>query len=159
MEKNDIGRLQRLIASYGAEDLKNIIDNLCDARIKRLTRANKRETSKLKNKYKYYDTSKCQSPIEIHFLMAFIKQYPNIKIIPQFQVGPFVADFRINHPDSNDFIIVELDGKDFHTPERDSRKNKYYEDNNYNYIRFTGTDVHRRLDACIKEALVKLFNE
>ena len=111
-------------------------------------------TNTLKEKYKLLhlpNVDKCQSPLEVEFLKRFIEVCPDYSIKPQVHYGKYIADFVINKA-----LVVEIDGKDWHTEEGDEKKNVYYRTNNIRFIRFPGTDIYNNLDGCIDAIVTKI---
>lgn len=73
--------------------------------------------------------------------------------IPNYFVDPYYIDLAF--PDK--FVAVEVDGHDYHKSKEqrthDARKDRFLMKNGWKVIRFTGTEVHRDVEACVEEIL------
>lgn len=71
------------------------------------------------------------------------------EIIPQYQVEPYRVDFLLRRP--NGMIAIEIDGKEWHSSERDSKRDKYILENSdiSDIVRFTGTDASFTPSFCV----------
>lgn len=94
--------------------------------------------------------SETESPIETMLLKAL---YSHIAVVPQYNVGPFRLDFAI--PSAK--IAIEVDGHDYHkTKEQrthDSRRDRFLQANGWRILRFTGTEIYRDVEQCVREIL------
>lgn len=73
-----------------------------------------------------------------------------IEFIEQYNIdNKFVADFYL--PNHN--LIIECDGDYWHNlaevKERDERKNRYYDDNGFSYVRFWEHEINKDVSACV----------
>jgi very-short-patch-repair endonuclease len=112
--------------------------------------------------------SKCDSPIEADYLSACLFVLRDLHVLGwvlemQHPVDPYRLDFAFLHPEGHK-LCVELDGHDFHerTPEQagfDRKRDRFLTLQGWRVIRFTGTEVHRDAEACVKETLLHLKNE
>lgn len=97
-----------------------------------------------------YD-SLIESPIEKMFWEIAKNKIPNF--VPQVEIGPYRADFAF----TDRKILVELDGHDYHkTKEQrthDAKRDRYLQENGWQVIRFTGSEVYRNTDACIEQTV------
>lgn len=76
-------------------------------------------------------------------------------LVPQFKWGIYRSDWAIYNPKTTGALLIECDGRDFHTsPEQvshDKRKDQAAHDRGYLTMRFTGSQIHRGADACAAE--------
>lgn len=95
--------------------------------------------------------SECKSPIEATFLSSCHSR--KIDPVCQFQCGAYRLDFAF--PDCR--VCVELDGHDFHkTKEQrthDASRERWLQLNDWRVIRFTGTEIHRNVSACVDQTI------
>lgn len=88
--------------------------------------------------------------VELSFYNAFKEMYPETKIQSQVKIGCYVVDFLI------DDVIVEIDGKDYHTTleqrEKDYRRERWLIANGYTVVRFTGAEINSYLSSCVDDA-------
>ena len=108
------------------------------------------ELKRIELEHPFFKLKLCESPIELKFFVYSLKEIPNLK--PQVVVGPYRIDLAI--PEKK--VALELDGHDFHkTPQqrtRDAKRDRYFQMNGWQVIRFTGTEIHRDVLGCIEEA-------
>ncbi|MFT4074734.1 MAG: DUF559 domain-containing protein [Asticcacaulis sp.] len=88
------------------------------------------------------------SPLEKMFYeLAFL----DLHLQPQYPVGKYKLDFAI--PDKR--IAIELDGHEFHkTKEQrthDAKRDRWLFGQGWHVLRFTGSELHQNLNACIDE--------
>ncbi len=80
---------------------------------------------------------------EQRFLAFWVKLNIPYILEPQYQIGPYYADFA--HPESR--TIIEIDGKAYHTSpeqvERDQHRQAYLEAECWTVLRFTGSQIQR----------------
>lgn len=92
-----------------------------------------------------------ESPIEEKLLLWF-KEYGLFPEL-QYEIPPYRADFAF--PDKK--IIVECDGREFHTSdedrERDAIRDKYLQSKGWEVIRFTGSEIYRESWSCVKRIM------
>lgn len=76
-------------------------------------------------------------------------------LIPQFKWLIYRSDWAIYNPKTTGALLIECDGKEFHTgPEReahDKKKDQSAHDLGFLTMRFSGSRIHRNADACAKE--------
>lgn len=76
-------------------------------------------------------------------------------LIPQFKWLIYRSDWAIYNPKTTGALLIECDGKDFHsTPEQiahDKKKDQSAHDLGFLTMRFTGSRIHRNADGCAKE--------
>lgn len=82
------------------------------------------------------------SYMERRFADFFTRYSPDIHLEPQYQIGPFYADFA--HLESK--TLIEIDGAAYHSSpeqlERDQRRQAYLEDAGWCVIRYSGREVY-----------------
>lgn len=91
-----------------------------------------------------YDATKCGSPIEN--TMQWALTHKNIAFEQQVQIGHYRVDFFIK-PN----IVIECDGKQFHTQEHDKPRDKYLFSRGYMVRRFSGSEINSNIDTCVCE--------
>lgn len=78
-----------------------------------------------------------------------------LQVIPQFKWSLYRSDWAIYNPKTTGALLIECDGKDFHTgPDQikhDMRKDQAAQDRGFLTMRFTGSQIHRNADGCAKE--------
>lgn len=76
-------------------------------------------------------------------------------LIPQFAWSYYRSDWAILNPKRADALLIECDGKDFHSsPEQkahDAKKDAAALDYGYLTMRFTGSQIHRDADGCAQK--------
>lgn len=95
-------------------------------------------------------------------------------IYPQYEFGPFRADFlihavgyphgmRVWPPKSEVKVVIECDGAMFHsTPdqkEHDAKRDKYFADRGIRTFRLTGAEIHKYGDNLVTDIENHLDNE
>jgi very-short-patch-repair endonuclease len=136
----------------------------------------------------YSDTSdKIESPIETAFVEALfvwaLMHHPgyvrsfrlkddadcsggNILVVPQAQVGAYRADFLIcdgaTMPDY--WIAVECDRHAFHEKtkeqaQRDKARDRYFLNEGFPVVRFTGSEIYRDPIKCVDEVMCMFQTE
>jgi len=78
-------------------------------------------------------------------------------VIPQLQVGPYRVDFAVCTP-GLPMVAVECDGHGFHerTKEqvaRDKKRDRYFQQEGWRVLRFSGSEIYKDADACVGELL------
>lgn len=78
---------------------------------------------------------------------------------PQYQLGRFRYDFALLL--SGEVVtLIECDGKEFHSQpdqiENDKKKNEAAAKANMRLMRFTGAEIHKDVDMCVRSILVVL---
>jgi very-short-patch-repair endonuclease len=110
------------------------------------------EVDAIQNKPKFDDLmTLTESEIERAYLRA---AYPKFDFIqPQLVIGAYRVDFAI--PDYR--VAIELDGHEFHSSKeqrtKDAKRERDLEMMGWRVIRFTGTEIHHNVDACVDETL------
>ncbi len=81
-----------------------------------------------------------------------------IMVWPQQQIGPYRVDFAVRvHDDAtgqNHWFVVECDGHEFHERTKEQAAADRSRDRalmlaGYKVVRFTGSELHNRLDECM----------
>jgi hypothetical protein len=79
----------------------------------------------------------------------------SLLLVPQFKWAIYRSDWAIYNPKTAGALLVECDGKDFHSTvnqiSHDMRKDQAAHDRGYLTMRFTGSQIHRAADECAKE--------
>lgn len=92
-----------------------------------------------------------ESPIEEMFWKVAKNKIPNL--VPQVEIGPYRADFAF----TDRKVLVELDGHDYHKTKdqrtKDARRDRYLQENGWQVIRFTGSEIYRDTGACVEQVL------
>jgi len=103
-----------------------------------------------------YDPSKLPenySPAEQYF--AYIQQTEGIKFKQQYKIGKYRVDFFYPEKD----LIVEIDGKSFHTSpsqiEYDEKRHRWLMNKGYVILRFSAREIYYNCNECIDK--VKKF--
>ncbi len=72
---------------------------------------------------------------------------------PQAKIGPYKADFLIDTE-----YVIEIDGQEYHKTqaqrEHDYQRERYLQARGYKIIRFTGREVYRDPERCVKELIM-----
>ena len=105
-------------------------------------------------------TPLCESPIEIDLGAAMIEHAAGrFKVVPQYPLGRYRYDFAISGLDGTAILLVECDGRDFHSaPEQianDRLKDAFAASIGLSVIRATGSEIHRDA-AGVAEAIIGL---
>ncbi len=71
--------------------------------------------------------------------------YSDIKVIPQYEVGNYIADFMVQL--YGESFAIECDGREFHEKtldqsKRDKRKDRFFQLNGIKIFRFTGSEIY-----------------
>lgn len=127
-----------------------------------------------KKKLEYWEAlfDRCESPIERLFLCAlendccFLQECDGVSffadgylITPQLQVDQYRVDVAIERVDGQrrePFLVIELDGHDFHErtkeqAQRDKSRDRKLQALGWKVLRFTGSEVYRDPAACCLE--------
>lgn len=79
-------------------------------------------------------------------------------ISPQAKIGKYIADFLIvtTIGGFSEYIIIECDGHDFHEKTKqqaahDKKRDRYFTQNGYKVLRFTGSEIYNDVDECVRE--------
>lgn len=90
------------------------------------------------------------SPMEFLFLQEAAHRLPGL--VSQYPIPPFIADFCL----PQHMLVIEVDGRDYHDPIRDAKKDAYLKQCGYKVIRLTGSQVYEDAVKCVKkvEALI-----
>ncbi len=89
------------------------------------------------------------TPIEKIMYNALIKK--NISFTPQVKIGRYIVDFVVNI--NNNKIILECDGRDFHNPFHDKKRDKELKLLGLNIIHCTGSEIYENVDSCIEKII------
>jgi very-short-patch-repair endonuclease len=87
----------------------------------------------------------------------------DIVLHPQFSLARFRYDFAVRAKGKlKPLVLVECDGKEFHSSS-DQQANDKLKDvaasrAGVRLIRFTGSEIHRDIDACVKYAMSAIIN-
>lgn len=87
------------------------------------------------------------TPIEKMMNDALLKE--NISFSPQKRIGRFVVDFLVQIGTKK--LIVECDGRDYHNPYHDRKRDKELEKHGYRILHFTGSEINRDSERCISK--------
>jgi DNA helicase II / ATP-dependent DNA helicase PcrA len=90
------------------------------------------------------------TPIEEQLLVAL--EGHKLSYQPQVRLGRYTVDFLVNAPNSaeNSRVIVECDGRAFHSAARDSERDKVLSLEGYPICRFSGSDIYGDVEKCIE---------
>ena len=109
------------------------------------------EFDRLMSEHPYFKLRLCESPIELRFFVFSMHKIPNLR--PQVVVGPYRVDLAI--PEKK--VAIELDGHEFHKTSNqrthDAQRERYLQKQGWQVIRFTGTEIHKDVFACIDDAI------
>lgn len=91
------------------------------------------------------------TPIEQMYWDAAKAKIPSLK--PQEWIGSFRVDFLI----LDKACVIELDGHEYHKTKeqrtKDAHRERYLEKNGYQVIRFTGSEIFKNVEQCVKETI------
>jgi very-short-patch-repair endonuclease len=78
-----------------------------------------------------------------------------LQLLPQFKWLIYRSDWAIYNPRTTGALLIECDGKDFHSSpeqvEHDKRKDQAAHDLGFLTMRFTGSRIHKGADKCAAE--------
>jgi very-short-patch-repair endonuclease len=84
---------------------------------------------------------------------------------PQHKFGPYTVDFFIggNIEESRPELIIEIDGHQFHEKtkaqaEHDKKRDRFLVGRGFSILRFTGSEIYRDSDSCVKESILCVIN-
>ncbi len=122
--------------------------------------------------------SRCESPIEELFLIAFysldakayLKEYfatECVYVIPQVCIGAYRVDFAIvirPKPHEQYTCVVELDGHEFHEKtkeqvKKNNMRDRYFASRGITILHFSGSEVYNNPDACVEEVISCITGE
>lgn len=95
------------------------------------------------------------TPIEKIFKNELERQ--NILFRPQVRIGIFFADFLVEQNGKK--IVVECDGKDFHNPQKDQKRDEILLQKGFETLRFSGSEIFHNVEKCVLEVKNYLFNK
>ena len=95
--------------------------------------------------YKYYNEDLLYTPIEIYLRDELIRR--NIAFEPQVKLGRFYVDFLVEA--NRQKIIVEYDGRAFHSAKKDAARDRELQLEGYRIIRFTGSELYHDAAHCV----------
>lgn len=76
-------------------------------------------------------------------------------LVPQFAWSYYRSDWAIYNPASRLAFLIECDGKDFHSSDKqrahDAKKDAAALERGYLTMRFTGSQIHRDADGCAQK--------
>jgi very-short-patch-repair endonuclease len=76
-------------------------------------------------------------------------------LVPQFRWSVYRSDWAIYNPKTTGALLIECDGKDFHTSpdqvKHDLRKDQAAHDHGFLTMRFTGSQIHKAADQLAME--------
>lgn len=102
------------------------------------------------NNITLFDEKVLYTPIELILRDKLIER--NINFEPQVKLGRFYVDFLIT--DKNRKIIVECDGRDYHSIEKDRERDKELSAEGYQILRFTGSELFHDVNACLDKIML-----
>jgi very-short-patch-repair endonuclease len=87
----------------------------------------------------------------------------DIVLHPQFSLARFRYDFAVRAKwKLKPLVLVECDGKEFHSSADDQANDKLKDEAasraGIRLIRFTGSEIHRDVDTCVKYAMSAIIN-
>ena len=90
------------------------------------------------------------TPIEEQLLNAL--EAHKLSYEPQVRLGRYTVDFLVGAPNSaeNNRVIVECDGRAYHSAEKDSERDKVLALEGYPICRFSGSDIYGDVEKCIE---------
>lgn len=102
--------------------------------------------------------------ILIRVVDNFSKSYSNdyvMVIIPQARIYPYTVDFLVLADFSDDKIIIECDGHDYHekTKEQskhDKERDRFLTSQGYKILRFSGSEIYNDFERIEKELKILL---
>jgi very-short-patch-repair endonuclease len=84
-----------------------------------------------------------------------------LMFVPQFKWSIYRSDWAIYNPKTSGAMLLECDGKDFHSSEdqiaHDRRKDAAAHDRGYLTMRFTGSQIHRDADGCANKIFQAVY--
>lgn len=105
--------------------------------------------------------NKCQSYIEVNLFMAFARETDKYSLIPQYAIGKYHADFKID----GHMVVIECDGYEYHRSKEqmdyDCKREREMIMQGYTVIRFSGSEINADPDRCAKEIIemIEVLNE
>lgn len=94
--------------------------------------------------------AKCESPIEESLMKKMHEA--GLKPYSQIPCGKYRIDIALYNRRRK--IAIECDGEEFHSSVQqkahDEQKNKFLEKNKWRVLRFTGKEIYREVDWCVK---------
>jgi DNA helicase-2/ATP-dependent DNA helicase PcrA len=90
------------------------------------------------------------TPIEEQLLKAL--EAHKLSYQPQVRLGRYTVDFLVGAPEGaeKDRVIVECDGRAFHSAARDAERDKVLSLEGYPICRFSGSDIYGDVEKCIE---------
>lgn len=87
-----------------------------------------------------------------------------VEVWPQVRIGSYRVDFLLSLRGLRNFLVVELDGHDFHerTKEQarhDRRRDRYMTARGLMVFRFTGSEIYRDVAACVGECIAHFWRQ
>lgn len=95
------------------------------------------------------------SPLEYTFYHHLLLNEHNIRLdpIPNYPVKPYYIDLAL----VENRIAIEIDGHEFHKTKtqrtHDARRDRFLTKKKWKVIRFTGTEIYKNVEACVKEVI------
>lgn len=94
-------------------------------------------------------------PLKIATMIDVENTPDALLLVPQFKWGYYRSDWAILHTRLGGALLVECDGKDFHSSPaqiaHDAKKDAAALDRGYLTLRFTGSQIHREPDVCAQK--------
>lgn len=110
------------------------------------------------SKERVANLNKCNSYIEANLYLAFIRTTEEYKLVSQYKIGNYIADFIVEETN----LVIECDGYDNHkTKEQiahDCKRDRFMANEGYIVLRFTGSEINADPDGCANEIIESVKN-
>lgn len=117
--------------------------------------------TRMREQYKQWASTKCESPIEKRFLDAAISR--GMILRPQWWVYTTDGNFRLDFAVVSDKIAIEIDGHEFHSSREqrthDAQRERILQALGWKVIRFTGSEIHANAGKCIDDLINILHSD
>lgn len=92
--------------------------------------------------------------MELKFYRAWGRRYP--LLIPQVNFGSKWRRYRVDFRVADSKTVVEVDGHEWHQKNkaqvaRDRERDRWFQAQGYQVVRFTGSEVYEKSEACCDE--------
>jgi very-short-patch-repair endonuclease len=99
-----------------------------------------------------------QRPAPSHIEVAFWDAAK--PLIPELETEIEIGHYRVDFLVRSKKIIIELEGHDWHSTKaqrtRDTKRERYLQQQGYQVLRFTGTEIFKDVNACVEEVVTYL---
>ena len=100
-------------------------------------------------------------PLNLCLNSELDKPHTGLLFVPQFKWSIYRSDWAIYNPKTSGAMLLECDGKEFHSSDdqiaHDEKKDAAAHDRGFLTMRFTGSQIHRKADACAKKIFEAVY--